>query len=146
MYERRHELDGVTDVKELQTPENMQESALKHFNPAFLAKPGPGLIQMAGTTAQYPSTIDGMRGQAAALLGHDTLDRLGEVRVPTLVLHGADDTMVDARNAPLLAEGIPGAELHMFAGLRHGFTAERPDLVNDALLQFLARHSTAAAA
>ena len=47
---------------------------------------------------------------------------------------------------PLLAERIPDAQLHMFAGLRHGFTGERPDEVNAVILEFLSRHAAADAA
>jgi hypothetical protein len=54
------------------------------------------------------------------------------------VTAGEDDTLVDARNSPLLAERIKGARLKMFAGLRHGFTAEQPEAVNAALIEFLA--------
>jgi pimeloyl-ACP methyl ester carboxylesterase len=79
-----------------------------------------------------------MRGQTAAIRAHDTYDRLPKISVPTLVIAGADDTLVDARNAPLLAERIAGAKLKMYPGLRHGFTAEKPDEVNRAILEFLA--------
>jgi 3-oxoadipate enol-lactonase len=82
----------------------------------------------------------------AAILAHDTLDDLSRITAPTLVIAGTDDELVDARNSPLLAERIPGARLHMFPGLRHGFTGERPDEVNAVILEFLADHARAAAA
>ncbi len=40
------------------------------------------------------------------------------------MLHGTDDRMVATANAPLLAERIPGAVLHLHEGGRHGFFEE----------------------
>ena len=50
---------------------------------------------------------------------HDAMDRLGEIRVPTLVIQGTADNVVDARNAQLLAERIRGARLELFEGVGH---------------------------
>jgi pimeloyl-ACP methyl ester carboxylesterase len=130
-------LDEVDDLAALMTPEAMQEAMDKLFTPEFLKNPGPGFQAMITSSIMHPSTLAGMRGQGAAIAAHDTYDRLGQIRVPTLVTTGADDTLVDARNSPLLAEKIPGAKLVMFPRLRHGFAAEQPDEVNAALLEFL---------
>ncbi len=145
MRENARLTDGVTSIEEAMTPERMAEFALQVFTPEFLQTQGAGFAQMLGSMMQFPSTLDGMRGQMAAIAGHDVYDRLPEIRVPTLVLTGSDDVMVDARNAPLIAQRIPGAQLREFPGLRHGFTAERPDEVNAAILEFLARQRAAAA-
>ena len=48
------------------------------------------------------------------------------VTAPTLVLHGSDDLMSPVGNAELLAGRIPGAELQVYDGLRHGFFDELP--------------------
>lgn len=149
-YERVQEISmellDAEDLSALQTPENMQEAALRMFTPEFLKAPGPGFAQMIGSAIQWPSTLAGMKGQVHAILGHDTFDELPRITAPTLVITGADDELVDARNAPLLADRIPDAQLHVFAGLRHGFTAERPDEVNAVILEFLSRHAAADAA
>lgn len=138
-------LDDASSIEEANTPERLSEFALQLFTPAFLQAPAAGFAQMVGSTMQHPSTLDGLRGQMAAIVGHDVYDRLGEIRVPTLVLTGSDDTLVDARNSPLIAQRIDGAQLHEFPGLRHGFSAERPDEVNATILEFLARQRAAAA-
>jgi 3-oxoadipate enol-lactonase len=146
MVEGAKQLEEVKDLAELGTPERMQEAIHKMFTPEFMKAPGAGFQAMIMSGIQYPSTLAGLRGQMAAILEHDTYDRLGEIRVPTFVSAGSDDTLVDARNSPLLAERIKGARLKMFAGQRHGFTAERPDEVNAALVEFLASAKTAPAA
>jgi pimeloyl-ACP methyl ester carboxylesterase len=43
----------------------------------------------------------------------DSRGRLGEVRVPTLVVAGDADRIVSPRQAPLLASGIPDARLRI---------------------------------
>ena len=139
MVENSKQLNGIMDLAAMMTPERMQEGIDAMFTPEFMKAPGEGFQAMIMSSIQYPSTLAGLRGQMAAILQHDTYDRLSEIRVPTLVSAGSDDKLVDARNAPLLAERIPGAELKMFPGLRHGFTAERPEAVNAAILEFLTK-------
>ena len=63
------------------------------------------------------------------------LDRLGEVAVPTLVVHGTADPVFPVEHALALADGIPGSELWLVEGLGHEF----PDgLVPDLLPHLLA--------
>ncbi len=57
--------------------------------------------------------------QLAAVGGHDTLARLGEVTAPTLVLHGERDPAVPVANARILADAIPGARLVVLPGAGH---------------------------
>jgi pimeloyl-ACP methyl ester carboxylesterase len=130
-------LEGVDDLASLMTPQAMQEAMDAMFSPEFQRNPGPAFHAMIMSSILHPSTLAGLRGQSVAIAAHDTLDRLSQIRVPVLVITGADDTLVDARNSPLLAEKIRGAKLRVFPGLRHGFTAENPAEVNAAILEFL---------
>jgi pimeloyl-ACP methyl ester carboxylesterase len=52
-------------------------------------------------------------------------------------MHGTDDAMVPAANAPLIAGRIPGAVLELYAGGRHGFFEELADRVTPRVLAFL---------
>ena len=65
--------------------------------------------------------------QARATVRHDTTDRLGELAVPTLILHGTDDRMVSYANALVLDRLIPSATLHTVEGAAHLFWWERLD-------------------
>ena len=94
-------------------------------------------MQMGSAAMLYPQTLAGMKGQLAAIRAHDTYDRLTTISAPTLVIAGDADTLVDARNSPLLAGRIPNATLRMLPGQRHGFTAEKPEETNRAILDFL---------
>ncbi len=70
---------------------------------------------------------------------HDTWDLLHRINAPTLVLHGSRDELTPPANGERLAELIPGAELQILPGARHGYYLERPD-ATDAVLEFLAAH------
>lgn len=63
--------------------------------------------------------------QLAAVTGHDAASRLGEIRVPTLVLAGAEDRLVPVENSRRIAEAIPGARLVLLPGAGHCFPFER---------------------
>src|SRR5215813_9335628 len=53
-----------------------------------------------------------------------TWDRLPHIKAPTLVITGAKDVLIPARNSELLAERIPGAKLHLIANAGHSFMSE----------------------
>jgi pimeloyl-ACP methyl ester carboxylesterase len=69
----------------------------------------------------------GIAGQLCATGLHDRAPDLHRIRAPTLVLHGEHDILVPVANAHRLAEGIPGADLHVFPGAGHAFEYERLD-------------------
>ena len=56
--------------------------------------------------------------------------------MPTLVVQGEGDVVVDPRNAPLLAERIPGARLQLVAG-GHLFFWNRPAEFAELVTEFL---------
>lgn len=67
----------------------------------------------------YPQSLAGFLRQAEAVAGHDTLDRLGAIRCPTLVSVAEEDALV------------PGAG--------HAYMGERPDAFNALCVEFLER-------
>ncbi|MBI2152969.1 MAG: alpha/beta fold hydrolase [Candidatus Rokubacteria bacterium] len=65
------------------------------------------------------------------------IDRLPEIRVPTLVLVGADDTDFLAA-AEAMARKIPGAVHVVIPKAGHGANVDQPEAFNHAILDFLA--------
>jgi pimeloyl-ACP methyl ester carboxylesterase len=61
--------------------------------------------------ATPPVDSAGFRVQAKACLAHDTLERLGDIAVPTLVVSGVHDRLVRPENSHQIVQGIPGAYL-----------------------------------
>ena len=77
--------------------------------------------------------------QATAYLEHDARARLGQIRAPTLVLVGREDTALPVKLSEELAALIPNAKLVVLEGGGHIFNGEIPDKFNQAVLEFLAR-------
>jgi pimeloyl-ACP methyl ester carboxylesterase len=77
--------------------------------------------------------------QLAAVGGHDTLARLPQIRVPTLVVHGERDPAVPVANARILAGAIPGARLEVLAGAGHVPFWQQPE----RLARLVAEHALA---
>ncbi|HEX5225370.1 MAG TPA: alpha/beta hydrolase [Solirubrobacteraceae bacterium] len=95
---------------------------------------GDGLLGDAAAYAsfleiaeEYAVALPVVMAQMRAVLRHDTHDRLPSVRAPTLVLHGTADRMLPVGNGRMIAELIPGAELHTFEDVGHMFWWERPE-------------------
>ena len=76
---------------------------------------------------ELPASLDIMLLQLQAVAGHDTSQRLAEIDVPTLVIHGSDDQMLSVDNARHIAERIPGARLEVMEDVGHAFWWERPE-------------------
>ena len=67
------------------------------------------------------------------LKGWTVMDRLGEIRVPTLVLAGRDDFQFPPEHQVALATGIPNARLEIIERAGHNAPTERPDQVIQAV-------------
>ena len=63
--------------------------------------------------------------QVAAVTAWDATARLGEIRVPTLVLTGDADVLVPPENSEMIAASIPGARHVVIHGAGHCFPLER---------------------
>ena len=84
-------------------------------------------------STQPPQSPQGFVGQVDAALSHDARDRLGQIRAPTLVIHGAVDQLSPKENAEELARLIPSAELVIVPEVGHAVNLEGQRAVNGAL-------------
>jgi pimeloyl-ACP methyl ester carboxylesterase len=69
-----------------------------------------------------------------------TYDRLPQIKSPTLVITGAQDCLIPARNSGILAERIPGARLHLIKQAGHAFMGQCPDEFMSVFMPFLKAH------
>jgi pimeloyl-ACP methyl ester carboxylesterase len=75
----------------------------------------------------------------ATLVGRDDItDRLGEIAVPALVVHGSADAAIGVEDAQRMADGLPDAELVLIEGAGHAANLTHPDAVNPHIARFLA--------
>jgi pimeloyl-ACP methyl ester carboxylesterase len=85
---------------------------------------------------QDPRAVAGaQRGMAAR---PDATDVLASIAVPTLVVTGAEDAIFGPEVGRELASAIPGARFLLVEEAGHLSSLERPEVVNEALLDFLA--------
>jgi len=101
---------------------------------------------------RFPERFDFLKSMVLAYSARDYLDeteypqpqwqvidRLAEIRAPTLVLVGEEDLPDFRLIADILAANISGARQEVIGGAGHLLNLEQPDRFNDALLRFLAR-------
>ena len=87
-------------------------------------------------TLDVPSMLHGIH----ALNTRDSVvSRLGEIRVPSLVVVGEEDKALPPVLSREIAAAIPDAELVVVPGAGHLSALEQPDAVNTALFSFLDR-------
>jgi pimeloyl-ACP methyl ester carboxylesterase len=101
------------------------------FSPELLDRPDvqqlfePMLPAFPQNEAQMAVTVE----QWDADLALDTLDRLGGIEAPTLVVVGEQDLLTPPRQSRAVAEAVPGARFELVTGpgSSHGLHIERPD-------------------
>src|SRR5581483_2233496 len=77
-------------------------------------------------------------GDYAACDAFDVRERLGKIRVPTLVVGGTADRMTPLKYSEFLAAQIPHAQLVVIEGAGHMLMLEQPDALNDVLRRWIA--------
>jgi pimeloyl-ACP methyl ester carboxylesterase len=110
------------------------------YSEEYIAKNKGDLVRRSLLNAHLMAPMYAIQRQFMAIVGFNTLARLGEIKVPSLVLTGTADRVIPAQNARLLAEGIPGARLVELEGAGHGFLVEKAEDVNATVLAFLSEH------
>ena len=118
------------------------EPWLALYSPGFAARNREHVAEDLRVGSQNPQRPHAGRRQWEAARAFDAHDRLPTLRVPTLVLHGTEDQMIDPANARILASRIPGAELALLEGAGHLYHSERADEADAIVLDFIRRHST----
>jgi len=91
------------------------------------------VIREMGRESNYAS-----RGNHALIASDRWRERLGEIRVPTLVVHGSDDPVLPYGHGVALAKEIPGATLLTIEGMGHELHPADWDTIVRAILQHTA--------
>lgn len=93
------------------------------------------LAGAAWDRAYYPAGVP--RQLAAMVLAGSRADALATLAVPTLVVHGTDDTLIDPSGGRRTAALVPGAELLLVPDMGH----DRPPELWPTLVDAIARHT-----
>ncbi|MFF0622315.1 alpha/beta fold hydrolase [Streptomyces sp. NPDC004296] len=81
--------------------------------------------------AYYPAGVGRQLG--AMILNGSRADALRELRVPTLVIHGLDDTLIDPSGGQRTADLVPGAKLLLIPDMGHDRPRELWPEIIDAM-------------
>jgi pimeloyl-ACP methyl ester carboxylesterase len=73
----------------------------------------------------------------------DRTARLRELDVPTLVIHGTNDPLVQSSGGEATAAAVPGAELLLIDGMGHGIARPAIPRIVDAIDRLAARAAVA---
>ena len=81
----------------------------------------------------------------AAIASYDVSEAIRAIRVPTLVITGAQDILVPVENSRRIAERIPGARLSLIEGGAHIFFLEQAEMLAAELVSFFGSAGSKAA-
>jgi pimeloyl-ACP methyl ester carboxylesterase len=144
----RHAVQPRKEVMEVlakaSDPTMRAEEAVRTRLPVVLSDPfirrEPERVEeFVQLSARHWPTPEGAAGQMGALSVFNVKKRLGEIRCPVLAITGSEDRMMPPENSRLLAEGIGGAEHYTVDGAGHSFFFEKPDEVNEVLIDFFSK-------
>jgi pimeloyl-ACP methyl ester carboxylesterase len=124
-----------------QTPEDRIRALLPYtFTQTFIAGHPEVIVRFTSVcTKDYPPPHAFAR-QAGAAIMHDTYEQLPRMKVPTLVISGAEDEVMPVENSRILASRMPDAQLMIMDGLRHGLCTEAPEEIGRVVHSFLRQH------
>jgi pimeloyl-ACP methyl ester carboxylesterase len=106
--------------------------------PGFAERHPEAIDEFVEIARHRPLHVDAYPRQLEACRAHDVSHRLGEIDVPTLVIHGAADPLVRLANGRFLAEHIRGARLVVYESVGHIAVVEVADRFNADVMEFLA--------
>ena len=85
--------------------------------------------------------VAGIAGASRGMaLRVDSSDLLPTIKVPTLIITGADDQLIPLKESENMAKQIPGSTLHIISGAGHLPSVEKAGEFNRVLREFLAKH------
>jgi pimeloyl-ACP methyl ester carboxylesterase len=119
------------------------------FSTAFLRN-GEAVQRTIGMLKSNPNPVgpEAYNRQAQAYLRYDGLDRLADVKSPTLVIVGEQDRLTPPWVCREVAARIPGSRFEIITGegSSHVVPIERPDEFNQLVMGFLASEPAVASA
>ncbi len=109
------------------------------WGPKFVAENPEDLIQAREDmkTLEIPQPRQGFEGQCDACINHDTVDRLGEIKVPTLITVGDKDIFTPMACSKFLHANITGSQMKVFKDRAHTHHWEDLEQFNQITTDFL---------
>jgi pimeloyl-ACP methyl ester carboxylesterase len=136
----RHQLESLRDVHRVMGWDAFQKLVcVMSFEPGFYQENHGRLIGPDGPWRELNGRYAAHERLVAACLGHDSLDRLGQIKAPSLILHLPLDQVTGTRLTRAIEAGIPGARGFELEGGAHVVAGrELKARYSQVLLDFLA--------
>jgi 3-oxoadipate enol-lactonase len=113
----------------------LQETMERWFTPSFLILNPPMLSIIR---EQFLATsVEGYIGCVEAIRKLNYLDRLAEIKIPTLILVGQDDPGTPVSASKAMHERIPNSRLVILRSAHHLSNVEQSEAFNTTLIKFL---------
>jgi len=116
----------------------LQEQAL--FCDETIANNRAVIADYSTARSKFPIPPHALALQVDAIVKHDTVNRIGKIKTPTLVMTGKNDRLIPPENSRLIAARIPDAILKELPG-GHLFMVEYPSNFNRAVIEFAKRYA-----
>ena len=133
----RCEEGGDTHEAEAHRKQIATKWLTENVSSEWLAGGADRLSLLRGEYLQGTRRSAGIKAQKGALARGNFSKVIGNVKVPTLVLHGDQDTLMPVGNAELLAEKITGAKLRVLERAGHFFWISHVKETTEAVSSFL---------
>jgi 3-oxoadipate enol-lactonase len=127
-------------MKKITPEERARETLPFVFSQQFIDNNQSLIQELLAKMVGHVTPLHGYTRQTGAIMGHDTYERLPDIKAPTLVIAGDSDKLVPMENSRIIASRIPNAELVILKNMGHGFNIEVADEVNRIVLRFLNQH------
>ena len=118
-------------------PETVRKALLRSFHDDSLVT--PELVQEYYERIRVEGVVDAYYGLTAPTRTRPEPVELEKIRVPTLVIWGAEDTLITAEAGRRAAERMPDSEFVVLEGVGHVPMEEKPQELLQAVLPFLER-------
>jgi len=121
------------------------QSSMFRFGSAYFHRRGLPFLWIMARDLFHGEWRSVFRGEPLVFAGRhlfpgwSVMNRLGEIRAPTLVIAGRDDFLFPPEHQAQLAAGIPGARLEIVERAGHNPHSEERAVVMDSVRSFLAK-------
>jgi len=116
----------------------LQPTLERWFTPPFMKQNSQELILIRNQFLATP--VAGYIGCSEAIKGLNYLDRLCEIKVPTLIIVGEEDPGTPVATAEAMHTRIPDSKLVVLPSAAHLSNVEQADAFNRTVLDFLKEH------
>jgi len=131
--------ERIDQVRQKGMESQLEATMERWFTPFFLNSRPPILSLIR---QQFLSTsVEGYVNCIEAIRRLNYLDRLSEIRIPTLILVGEDDPGTPVSASEAIHQRVPNSILKIIPSARHLSNVEQPELFNQHLLEFLKKHA-----